>query len=366
MKVQGVVGVWVMLASCASTGPSEIRAMGARGDTAALIDAYHEVSREDLRMQILGALRSRPDPEATQLFVDVGRRGSASERVVALGALGDREDARSAPVLIDALGDPMAAVRAAARTSVSRQVGALSEELRRAARGHPNSFVRAAALSALVQAAERPSDRSELGPVLVGALSDAAPEVRREAVVGLGRIGWAPARSAVVERMRADPSRTVRMAAQTALERLGGSNAPRPVVAVLPLDVGAPDPSGELGRLAAQVAEVARARLTETPLCDVIDRRRMDTVLAELRKTGKLVYDGDGPSAPAIGEFKIANQLVYGRVSKQGPVYSVILQRLDVATLRLVGGGSVAVDGYAGELDRLIAEVVDRFVSRFR
>lgn len=359
-----VVWAWAW-ASCASTGPSEIRAMGARGETSQLVALYHEASHEDRRTQILDALRGSDDPQVTRLFLEVGRRGTSRTRVIALEALGEQDAAGAAPILIEALGDPMPAVRAAARTSVARRAPALGPELRRAARSHPSPFVRASALEAVVQAAE-PTKTDEVASVLLAALSDGAPEVRREAVEGLGRIGWTPARSAVVERLRVDPSRAVRMAAQTALERLGTEGAGRAVVAVLPLDVGAPDPTGVLGRLAEQVADVARARLTETPLCDVVDRRRMETVLAELRKTGQHVYDGDGPSAPAIGEFKIANQLVYGRVSKQGPVYTVILQRLDVATLELVGGGSVAVDGYAGELDRLVAEAVDRFVERFR
>lgn len=365
-----LIGALALLCGAGCAGglaAKDVRTMAARGEVAPLVELYQTTEQAELRTEVLNAAAARPeDTQFASLLVNAATKARLpSDRALAAESLAEVEHPRAESTLIDALADPHPSVRGAARTAVSRRAPEMQNALRQAARGHPNALVRASSLRALVASvseASRPATES----ALTRAAADAAPGVRKAAVMGFGRLKMTSARSLLVGLNRSDPQREVRMAAQSALDQLGGEGGKKAVLAVLPLEVGSPDPKGELRNLADQVAEVARTSLSAHPLCDVVDRRRMAEALAELRKHGTLIYDGDSINAPAIGELKIANQLVYGRISKRGPVYSVVLQRLDVSTMELVGGGSVTLEGYAGELDGLVREVVERFVRRIR
>ena len=135
-------------------------------------------------------------------------------------------------------------------------------------------------------------------------------------------------------------------------------------VLLLKDDTGTKDP--ELARVGEQVADYVAARLSAAKVCQVVDRAKLDEAIYEMRKIGKHVYDGDSPNVPEIGRFKLSNQLVYGSVQRQGLVYTIVLNRMDVSTLELVPGAAATVTGYRADLDQLKVKVTDRFVANFR
>ena len=362
-----MVGLGLAL-GCGSTGRREVTAFGDAGDTRSLLEVYRSAETESLRVSVLEALRPYGgEPAVGSLLARVAERGSPKERAAALEGLGGLESTEARRVLMDALGDPQPSVRTTAQSVASRSASVLKDDLLRAARTHGNPLVRAAALRTLAaEARAQPSLRPEVGTLLGEATRDPAPAVREAAVASIGLLGRTEQRTAVIRQLRTDPDRRVRLASQNTLLLLGQDDAPEEtlVVAVLPLRVEGAKP--RLEALSRQIADLARARLSASKVCEVVDRERLETILAELRKNGDLVYDGDAPSAPAIGEFKIANQLVYGSVFEENGVYTAVLQRVDVSTLELVPGAAVTLSGYESELDGLSRELVERFVGAFR
>jgi hypothetical protein len=159
----------------------------------------------------------------------------------------------------------------------------------------------------------------------------------------------------------------VRLAAQRAVSGLGDrGDAERVVIAVLPLRDATGQGDPEIARLAAEIAGYLSARLSAARVCQVVDPAQTERAVAELAKHGAPLYDGDAPSAPQIGRFKLANQLAYGAIQREGLVYTIVLNRMDVATLELVPGASATASGYRADLDRIKVEAVDRFVAQFR
>jgi HEAT repeat protein len=360
-----------LLAGCATpSGRDAIRARAARGDVASLAALWPKLERETERRDLIRALAPHAaEAKATRVLLEAARPGyTPSLRTEALSALAQADAPEVEPLLVDALGDPLPPVRAAAKAAILARGPTMSPVLERATAVSPNPLVRAASLELLVtEARTEPELRATSRALALQAAEDPAPVVRRAALEGLGRLKVAEARPLIVERLRVDTSRDVRLAAERALEQVGDAEeAPMATVAVLPLRVGGPDPDGRLGRLAARLAEVTRARLSAAEVCEVVDQDRMQAILRELKKRGQLVYDDDALNAPAIGEFKVANQLVYGSVHAEGSLFTVVLKRVDVSTMELVPGAAVTASGYRSELDRLIDETVDRFARGFR
>ncbi len=349
--------------------PAQIRSLVAAGQIAEVVRRYPELRRDGERVAALEALATRgDDPQAAGILLEAARRSTSPRvRAAAIEGLGSVSDLEAEAELLEALGDPQPVLRAAARDGVRRRGAAMVPRLRRAALSHPNPLVRAASVQLIVAEAAGGPGAGGAAELALDSVDDPAPAVRLEAVRGLGLLRHGPARPALMARLRTDPDREVRLAAESALAVVGREeDAPRATVAVLPLRVDGKDEAGRLERLAARLSDVTRARLSASGVATVVDRGRIEDVLKELRRRGELVYDGDAPNAPAIGRFRIANQLVYGSVLKEGPVYTLVLKRLEVSTLELVPGAAVSLSGYGNELDRLVDEVVDRFVRGFR
>lgn len=365
MARHGWLALCVMVGCAASLDGAAVRRMAAAGDTAAVVEALHASPDPRVRTAALSALTRTPeDPIAFAALLEFAERGSPDERRLALPALGGSEDSAALGVLVEALGDPALSIRELARAALARTGGAAVPALAQASHTHPNPFVRAEALGLLGARARSGASDEGVRAALMAGLSDPSPKVRARALEGLGTIEAKEVRPEVARIARADGDRMVRIAAQRALTQLGGDQAAVPVVAVLPVRPVPETP--ELSNLAATLTDVLRARLSDSPGCEVIDREKMETVLAELRKAGDMVYDGDGLSAPAIGKFRIANELAYGSVALQRGVYTIVLQRVEVATLGLIEGGAVAVRGYRSELDGLMEEAVAQLVETYR
>jgi hypothetical protein len=106
--------------------------------------------------------------------------------------------------------------------------------------------------------------------------------------------------------------------------------------------------------------------LSAAKACDVVDQGKMDRAIAELKKVGAALYDGDAPNAPEIGKFKIANQLLFGAIHREGMVFTLVAHRMDISTLSYVPGASVTLKGYRADLDGLKVELANQLLLKFR
>lgn len=354
-------------AACASTSAADVRRMNRSGDVDGLVATWDGALRDGLRTTTVLALADHADdPRARRIVIDTAaRHPSEPVRLAALRGLdrieGDDVDA----VLIAGLGDPWPTVRDTSSAALESRAATASLEV--AARSNTNHLVRAASVRLLVNEARRSKAQA---PMVVSVLeerarTDDAPKVREAAVRGLGALRVVASRRLLRDLERTDGDPSVRIAAGKAIASLGDEpETERVVVAVLPLENEAGD-DPELARLGDQLREYVAARLSGAQVCEVVDRERTDRAIAEMRKVGKALYDGDAPNAPEIGNFKLANQLVYGSVRRQGMQFTIVLSRMDVETLALVPGASATATGYRADLEQLKVEVTERFLARF-
>lgn len=360
------------LAGCASAPtPAEVRGYGQRGQTEQLFEAWSRAKTDAVRVAVLEAFADNPGDRAGQRLV-VRQARSARARPVQLAALRalfayEGDDVIEA--LVPALGHAWPEAREVSRSVLAGKGAAAHAALLEAARASPKPLVRAGATALMVRAAtvQAPVRPAVQDLLLESGVRDRDARVREQAALGLGALRIEAARAPLAELAQTDPDTQVRLRAGEALARLGARvEEAQVVVAVLPLkdDTGGRDP--EVERLGRQVAEYLQARLSAAKVCQVVDRAKVEAAIAEMRKVGKLVYDGDAPNAPEIGGFKLANQLVYGSVQRQGPTYTVVLNRMDVSTLELVPGAAVTVSGRRADLEQLKQEAAERFIRRFR
>ncbi len=359
------------LSACAGTRAADVRKLARDGEVEQMLTIWDEAKKTSVQVAVLqGFAQHHPgDPSGRALVIEAARSPDNELRLAAIRALAAYEGNDVLQILLDSLADSQPSARSLAKQELSKRGEKAEQLLVTAATGHPNYLVRATATELLVQNARR-NDRlkRQLGQILQdSAQRDEAPSVRQAAVMGLGTLSVNSSRSILMELMRTDGDASVRMSAERAISKLSpGEAVAVPVVAILPLkdDTGANDP--EIKRLGQQIADYAAAKLSGSKFCQVVDKKKTDHALQELKKHGKLLYDGDAPNAPEIGKFKLANQLIFGSIQKQGLVYTIVLQRMDVSTLALVPGASATASGYKNELDQLKQEVVERFLVKFR
>lgn len=363
----------LMLVVGCATGPTpaQVRQFGQRGQTEALFDAWEKAKTDAVRVAVIEAFADNPSDRAGQRLVvkQAKQARSKSVQLSALRALSAYEGDAVIETLVPNLGHAWPEAREIARSGLAKQGPAAHPALLDAVGADTNPWVRRGAATLLVRGAQA---HAPVRPAVQDALlrrlqSDTDARVRETAAVGLGTLQVGAARTLLSEAARTDADAQVRLKAAEALRRIGAqTDETRVVVAVLPLkdDTGGRDP--EVARLGRQVAEYVAAKLSASKVCDVVDRAKLEAALEEMRKVGKLVYDGDAPNAPEIGYFKLANQLVYGAVQKQGDTFTLVLNRMEVSTLRMVPGAAVTVSGRRADLEQLKKEAADRFVRRFR
>lgn len=361
----------LVLVACRSGGTSAIQKMGREHDVDGLLAAWDEAESPAERIAVIDGLTQSPDDDRGRALIEgaLVDQPAPEVRVAAARALPRYEGEKVITGLIGALGDPWPAVRATARAGLESKSQAAHAALLEAATQSNHHIVRATALQILSSAARGVAEiRPWVGRVLAEqATKDDAPNVRLAAVEGLGLLEVQSARGILLELSKTDADSGVRLGAERALSKLGERPAAEiAVVAVLPLRDASDGRDPELLRLGRELSEYIAARLSGAKVCQVVDREKLETALAELKKIGRAVYDGDAPNAPELGRFKIANQLVYGSVSRQGPVYTLIVNRMDVATLQLVPGASATVTGYRADLDQLKVELAERLLAGFR
>ena len=159
-------------------------------------------------------------PKALPALLAMLRHGDSSQAYAAAVALGQmqQEAEKTAPALIEALRAPTADVRRAAARSLGQLGTAVFPALEKAhALQDPNAEVRRLVIEALSWTGR------EALPLLVAALGDASPAVRRAAARALGNLGGdaKTARSAL-ETAASNPQEDVRAAAAKALRRIRG------------------------------------------------------------------------------------------------------------------------------------------------
>ncbi len=362
----GIIGLTLCSACATQATTADVRRMAERGDLEGLQKTWDESDREDVRIAVIDAFSRHPDwgPGRSLVLAQSTSAPGQDLRLAAIRAIGVYDGPDVIAALVTALADPYPAIRELAKTGLAKAGEVADEPLIEALGQSTNHLVRASAAQLLTRRARSPDKQLHLRIELLlldTAKQDDAPSVREAAVAGLGSLGIEKARPVLVELMRTDGDSGVRMAAERALGKLGGGVLSQVVVAVLPFKN---DP--ELQHVGDQIAEYLAARLSASKVCEVVDRQKMDHALKELAKVGVHLYEGDALNAPELGQFKLANQLVYGSVHKQGPVFTIVANRLDVSTLELVPGAAVTVSGYQSDLEQLKAELTERFITNFR
>lgn len=348
---------------------SDVAEMGRDHDTRALVAAYDRTDSDTVRIAILEQLADHPDDQPGRDLV-LRQSRSATSEPLKLGAL--RASSRypgdvPLEVLIAGLDDPWPAVREQSQSLLAARGVSAQSALQTALATSLSPLMRAACVRLLEGVARADvSARAVLIPLFTGAAKDEAPKVREAAALALGSLNVAAARSQLVALMRTDPDAGVRMTAERSLAKLGDAAKSDAIVAVLPLknDTGLAD--AELERFGVQLAEYLAARLASGKVCEVVDPSKVEKAIAELKKVGAAMYDGDAPNAPAIGRFKIANQLVYGTLQRQGSIYTIVLNRMELATLAQVPGAAVTVQGYRPDLEQLKVRAADQLLASFR
>ncbi|MEL7370133.1 MAG: HEAT repeat domain-containing protein, partial [Myxococcota bacterium] len=351
-------------AACTSTVTlRDVQRLSRNQDAEGLVDAWRSGAPLSVQPVLMTALAKSEGEESRAIVMETASsHPQEAVRRSAVEGLGAYQDDASTGLLIDALADRFPSVRAQAKATLSQQLEPAFESLQTAVRAHSSPLVRAAGVDLLMTTALRSKDKvATVAAALVQrSKRDDAPQVRLAAVRGLGVLNRTGSRSLLTELMRTDDDSRVRAAAGRALSKLDPVAAEdQTILLVLPLQNATNE--RQLDRFGDQMADVLTAAVAEAQVCEVVDPTQRDAAIAELKKSGSMLYDGDRPNAPRIGEFAQADQLAYGSLQRSGLIYTIVLKRMDVSTLKLVPGASVTVRGYRADLGRLQLDAVEQF-----
>jgi TolB-like protein len=372
-SLRAPLGSILMTAGCATAATvGDVRKMGEAKDGPGLMKAWQESEGDGVRIAVIEAFSQNPaDGEGRALIFREARSSTSDQvRLAAVRSLGAYGGEEMVPILVGALGDAFPAIRDVAKSELGKIGEGANDPLFEALGQSENHLVRASCARLLTRAAKGTDKQLRLRvglALLDAARGDDAPKVREAAINGLGTLNEPKARPVLTELMKTDGDAGVRMAAERALGKIGPTeDDAQIVIAVLPFKNETGAREGELGALGQQIADYMAARISSSKVCQVVDREKMERALKEMEKIGVHLYDGDSLNAPELGRFKMANQLVYGTVQKQGQVFTIVANRMDVSTLELVPGASVTVSGYRSDLEQLKAELTERFIKNFR
>ena len=361
--------VWAAAGCATALSSADVRRLDRRGDIDGLLKAWRSGPPASVQPALVDAIARRPeDPRGQRVLIKAAtQHANETVRGRAVAGLASYKGEDPERVLVLALGDRFPAVRAQARASLARRGAEVFDRLMVASRSDPSPLVRTAAIELVTQNALRAPDlrTSALTVLAERARRDDQPSVRAQAANGLGSLNAVSARRLLTELMRTDDDPAVRMQAGRALDKLDApAEGEKVIVAVMPLRNETGEPQME--RLGVQIADYLGAELATAGVCEVVDTAQRDAAIAELRRVGSLLYDGDRLNAPQLGRFALADQFAFGVVQRTGLIYTIVLNRMDVSSLKLIPGASVSVRGYRADLDRLKVEATQRFVARFR
>jgi len=184
-------------------------------------------------------------------------------------------------------------------------------------------------------------------------------EVRKWIAVSMGKIQNPAAKAALFRLRWQDPDRSVNIEAERALARF----AP-PVfnvqIAVAPLENNTG--SKALNNLGKEFAQVISAGLEREGICHMIERTQIEKALEELKFGMSDMADDD--KACKLGKFLTAQQVIYGSIQRDRQEFTVVVQRMDVETLKILQ--SVTERGYEADLGQLKSLVADQLIRTFK
>lgn len=320
-----------------------------------------------LRAALLSEMGARRDPAALPHLLHGAGDSDRTVRVAALQGL-----AAFGPLLADpqrdsayvvALQDPAPSVVRAARAGLDARLQAaaqpgldgLLQQLARLAKTGRTWQTRKAAIELLERV---PADfgGADLNTALTElARTDAHPEVRRAACVALGIRGVKAAGGVLQTLKNTDPDATVRMAAEDALDRVGGP-ALSTVLAVLPFEATHPS----LRSFAVDLQDYFTQSLSAAAVAQVVERRQVSAVMTELHFQDAHVDDG---RALQVGQMLRASMVVTGAVQLRGDEVTCLAKRIDVATGEVAAAQPVV--GATHDLAAVQRACANRFVRSF-
>ena len=198
------------------------------------------------------------------------------------------------------------------------------------------------------------------GPRLDQTLTEVAqrethPEVRRSAVIALGSRGVESAKPLLSRLKNTDDNEQVRLAAEDALRRIGGT-ASSVVVAVMPFETRAK----KLAQHTESYQDFFTAALSSASVAKVVERKQIASVLSELHFQDAHIDDG---KALKIGKMLRAGQVVTGSLQVTGDEVTCLSKRIDVATGEVWAAQPTV--GSAHDLEALKRTCARRLVGSF-
>jgi HEAT repeat protein len=180
------------------------------------------------------------------------------------------------------------------------------------------------ATAGLLERSPAPLSEEAAKALLDAARADKHPEVRRAAVSALGSRAVAGAGPLLSRLRNADPDEPVRLAAEDALRRMGGT-ATALIIAVLPFEGRGKADNGSLRAL----QDAFTAAISSSQVATVVERGAVSARLVELKFQDAHIDDG---RALAVGKLLRAEQVVTGTLERQGDELRCLARRVDVAT----------------------------------
>lgn len=334
------------LTACGTT-PADIHKWGYQGRVERIRAEMRKSPSEGIREAVAIELGKSRDPTTIPDLVLLSQDPSAKVRLAATEALGRYAGREVYSAILQRTGDDNKNVVSAAER-ILKTWGSESIYVMEEALTDRNYRVRAHAAEVL----GRMGDPGIAPALMERAKQDDHSMVRREAVKALGNLGAADAKPLLYTIKHSDPSKEVCMEAERALNRIGGHIFDGTLLVV---------PAIFEEDALAHHARVLESRLREgvlqAGLCDVLmaPPAAPETVEAPTDATQKAVLQGRTAGS---------TQVAYGHLQREGNRVTVTLTRLDVATGRLLQQESLK--GFETDVSKLIGEIVEQFVKRFR
>lgn len=337
MTTSGILTLVLLIGAC-GTSAGDIHSWGRSGDFERIRQELFANPPEEIRlaaaMQFGAANSGLVIPDLVTLSLDP----SAQVRLAAVQSLGAYAGRQVYNAILQRISDDNRRVSEAAER-ILRTWGSESIEVMFEALEDRNFRVRVAA----VQVLGRMKDHRVGNHLADRARLDDNSLVRREAVRGLGNLGFQPARKLLFKLKNTDQSKEVALEAERALAKIGGS-VEQAKIAVAAFG------QGRYGKLAAMVKTKLEKAMVGANLCAVV----MPDGLPESR---------EAKAALSWGAAGGAGQVVVITLKPEKTRVHVKAVRLEVGSNKLLQQEEAT--GYSGDMVDVVDELVKRFVERF-
>lgn len=346
-----ILGLLVFMGGCALT-VQDVREMGAEGDVPGLMDAYRSAQEEAIQIAAVEELGGIGGSEADSLLLQAAKSPYPKVRAAALNKMKALLDLDL--VFNLATTDFDQGVRRQAERLLLSNANGLKDKC--ISFSHSSDYRERALCARMLGKVNHPDSISRL---LTLGKRDKNSEVRRNAVISLGDLAVVKAKSLLYHLKWRDPDPGVNVEAERVLSRFSP-----PVfdvrIAVAPLDNNTG--SRRHKNIGFEFAQVISAAIEKEKVCHMVERAKINQAIREL-KFG-LSDMADENAACELGKFLTAQQVVYGAVHRDGQEYTVVVQRMDVETLKILQ--SVMDKAYEADLGQLKTRVAEQFIRTFQ